>query len=364
MKSLSLILSTCSLLALSVFVLVWPQQIAAALNAASDGTLPWNSHNTQEVVGPTAAWTDMSTHKLFVCNGKWCWKYDLTSSQWENNGNPIDLTTDFGQGMTPKDGSVIPITAWEEYKNALVSLSKKNYLWLKNMADGSWFNGGTAISLSELAPWSVTVASSDGTQLFSKDGLTAAWTDKINSREFFCNGHWCWSYSYEESRWQNQDDQSRGRPFSVTEVFKVAPAPDGSTLTSHGGPQVAWTDDVKNVTTICNDGWCWTYTQKKDTNTNLLDDPALVFAWDDKNAAGLGQPYRFCEKFGTSASCGGAAQQAGDLNGDGHVTIFDYNSLLEKFGLTGAAAFHPADINKNGIVDIFDYNQLLANFGK
>jgi hypothetical protein len=349
---------------LSLFALIWPQQITAALNAAPDGTFPWDFHNTQEVVGPTTAWTDMNSHKLSVCNGNWCWTYNLTTSQWENNGNPVEFTTGFGKGIKPQDGSTVPITAWEEYKNKLVSLSRKNYIWLKNLTDGNWFNEGNAILLPELTPWNATVASTDGTNIFSGNGPTAAWTDKINSREFFCNGKWCWSYSYEESRWQNQDDQGRGRPFNITEVFKVAPAIDGSTLTTHGGPQVAWTDDVKNVSTICNDGWCWTYTQKKDTNTNLLDDPALVFAWDEKNAQGLGQPYRFCEKFGTPVGCKLSAPKVGDLNGDDQVSIFDYNILLEKFGSTGSAGFHPADIDKNGVVDIFDYNQLLENFGK
>ncbi len=39
----------------------------------------------------------------------------------------------------------------------------------------------------------------------------------------------------------------------------------------------------------------------------------------------------------------------GDLNGDGHVDIFDYNLLVSKFG-------NP--------YTIFDYNNLVANFGK
>jgi hypothetical protein len=52
----------------------------------------------------------------------------------------------------------------------------------------------------------------------------------------------------------------------------------------------------------------------------------------------------------------------GDIDGNGKVDIFDYNSLLSNFGKTGTNI--PGDYDKNGKVDIFDFNYLLTNFGK
>lgn len=54
----------------------------------------------------------------------------------------------------------------------------------------------------------------------------------------------------------------------------------------------------------------------------------------------------------------------GDLNDNGKVDIFDYNSFLGEFGKTAGPGFIPADIVVDGVVDIFDYNVLLSNFGK
>lgn len=55
---------------------------------------------------------------------------------------------------------------------------------------------------------------------------------------------------------------------------------------------------------------------------------------------------------------------SGDLNGDSHVDIFDYNILLRDFGKRGTPGFIPADINRDGSVDIFDYNIVTGNFGR
>jgi len=52
----------------------------------------------------------------------------------------------------------------------------------------------------------------------------------------------------------------------------------------------------------------------------------------------------------------------GDLDHNGKVDIFDYNLLLQNFGLT--ACGNAADIDGNCKVDIFDYNILVGNFGK
>ncbi len=52
----------------------------------------------------------------------------------------------------------------------------------------------------------------------------------------------------------------------------------------------------------------------------------------------------------------------GDLDRNGAVDIFDYNTLLGEFGKTGTGL--TSDIDKNGKVDIFDYNILVTNFGK
>jgi len=50
----------------------------------------------------------------------------------------------------------------------------------------------------------------------------------------------------------------------------------------------------------------------------------------------------------------------GDIDRDKDVDIFDYNGLVEEFGLTMPSY---ADIDTNGKVNIFDYNLLIENFG-
>jgi hypothetical protein len=52
----------------------------------------------------------------------------------------------------------------------------------------------------------------------------------------------------------------------------------------------------------------------------------------------------------------------GDLDFDGHVTIFDYNILVGNFGKSGTGL--QGDIDGNGLVDIFDYNLIVENFGR
>lgn len=54
---------------------------------------------------------------------------------------------------------------------------------------------------------------------------------------------------------------------------------------------------------------------------------------------------------------------SGDLDKNGKVDIFDYNTMLQNFGETGTAGWITADIDNNDKVDIFDYNILVGNFG-
>lgn len=63
-----------------------------------------------------------------------------------------------------------------------------------------------------------------------------------------------------------------------------------------------------------------------------------------------------------ASSTPSATPKPGDIDGNGKVDIFDYNTLLANFGKTGTNL--PGDLDQNGKVDIFDYNILLANFGK
>ncbi len=56
------------------------------------------------------------------------------------------------------------------------------------------------------------------------------------------------------------------------------------------------------------------------------------------------------------------AVKPGDVDGNGRVDIFDYNTLLTNYGKTGSGI--AGDLDQNGKVDIFDYNTLLTNFGR
>lgn len=50
----------------------------------------------------------------------------------------------------------------------------------------------------------------------------------------------------------------------------------------------------------------------------------------------------------------------GDTNGDGHVTIYDYNDVVSHYGTNWPAG----DFNRSGLVDIVDYNTVITNFGR
>jgi hypothetical protein len=60
----------------------------------------------------------------------------------------------------------------------------------------------------------------------------------------------------------------------------------------------------------------------------------------------------------SSTACQGA-----DIDRNGTVNIFDYNTMVGNFGKSGVGAAG-GDIDGNGIVNIFDYNTLIGNFGK
>ncbi len=257
--------------------------------------LPWSENTQQQQLGPTAAWTNAATHTGSICNGTWCWNLNFTTNTLENNGNPVDITTGFGAGLQASAWSNGgPTAGWEDYKHGLISLANQKYLWL--WGTGGWANNGQATDLTTQQYWKDTVAATDGTALLSGKGISAAWTDIPNSREYFCNGKWCWVFNYEELRWHNQDDAGKGRPFDISSLFKIAPNSKGVTITSSGGPGAAWTNDVAKKSTICNQGYCWSYTHRAGSRPDLLD-----VSWDRPNAQELGQPVTVCESFGVSA---------------------------------------------------------------
>lgn len=55
---------------------------------------------------------------------------------------------------------------------------------------------------------------------------------------------------------------------------------------------------------------------------------------------------------------GGIISQTGDINGDGHVDLLDYNILFSAWGATGSNL--AADLNHDGKVDILDFNILVS----
>jgi hypothetical protein len=270
------------------------------LEAATDGTLPWSKNSQQNRLGPTSAWTDQKSHIGVICNGTWCWQLNFSSNKLENSGNPTSLRSgSVSGGISAPDNALFwadggPTSGWEEYKNSLVSISNGKNMWL-------WTNSGLAsykpIDLSTQDYWKDTVAAADGTTLFSGKGITAAWTDKANSREYFCNTKWCWVFNYEELRWHNQDSSSKGRPFDITSLFKVAPSSTGISLTTNAGPTVGWTNDVSNTSVICNEGFCWSYKNKSGSRPDLLD-----VTWDRADGQNLGQAVTICEALGQEKS--------------------------------------------------------------
>lgn len=330
-----------------------PPPATNTVKAASDGTLPWSKNTGQNRLGPTAAWTDKTSHVGTICNGTWCWLRNFNTGKLENGGGPIDLKTGFGAGTVATNGvspwdNGGPTSGWEEYKNSLISLSNQKYMWL--WGTGGWAANGQGFDLSVQNYWKDTVASADGTTLFSGKGVTAAWTDKLNSREYLCNGKWCWVFNYEELRWHNQDSASKGRPFDVTSLFNMTPSSSGVSITTNGGPTVGWTNDVSNISVVCNEGFCWRYKNKTGSHPDLAD-----ITWEG--------PVSACEQMGESASvCGGGGDNPqpikGDFNQSNQVDIFDYNLLISKY----ASEFCDYNLAGTCSIDASDVEAFMALF--
>ena len=99
------------------------------------------------------------------------------------------------------------------------------------------------------------------------------------------------------------------------------------------------------------------HTPGSTTDTNLVDlEPVdIISSVTNLNVNG-NPPITYPE---TSTNPG---QKPGDIDNNGKVDIFDYNSLLTDFGKVQPNL--PTDLDKDGKVGIFDYNILLTNFGK
>jgi hypothetical protein len=63
----------------------------------------------------------------------------------------------------------------------------------------------------------------------------------------------------------------------------------------------------------------------------------------------------------TAVACAGSGAVTGDLNGDGHVNIFDLSIFLSHWQQTGSSL--PEDFNNDGVVNIFDLSILLSHYG-
>lgn len=66
----------------------------------------------------------------------------------------------------------------------------------------------------------------------------------------------------------------------------------------------------------------------------------------------------------TAPKEGALSMQAGDIINNNKIDIFDYNIIVQDFGIRMPASGSPADLDFDGDVDIFDYNLVVQNFGK
>ncbi len=138
----------------------------------------------------------------------------------------------------------------------------------------------------------------------------------------------------------------------MTGLLNVAPAPNGTTLFTNGGPTVGWTDDVRNKSTVCNNGWCWSYIHQAGARPDMLD-----VSWERINNQGQGQAFNPCVTWG-GTNCPGTpppAPRPGDFNGDNEVNIYDVNALISKLNTTTPGY----NLVGDAVVDIFDFNELL-----
>jgi hypothetical protein len=105
----------------------------------------------------------------------------------------------------------------------------------------------------------------------------------------------------------------------------------------------------------CGDVWS-NFLLKSNSPGHLASDEKVQ---TDLGAYGTG-PSTPGGPYGSSGSGGGGAVN-GDLNGDGHVNIFDLSIFLSHWQQSGASL--PEDFNNDGTVNIFDLSVLLSHYG-
>jgi hypothetical protein len=129
---------------------------------------------------------------------------------------------------------------------------------------------------------------------------------------------------------------------------------DGSALTDLGGYKVYWGTSPRTGT-IAPGG----YSNSQDVGN--------VTTYTVDNIADTGVTYFSVTAYDNSSShnesvfSGQVYKVPGDVDKNGTVNIFDYNTLKSNFGQTDCG--NVADIDLNCNVNIFDYNALKGNFG-
>lgn len=126
---------------------------ASQVQAGSDGTLPWTNG------GPKSGWTDDVNKAVSVCNGKWCWVYNFGNGTWANNGSPIDISTHSGwsavrpasDGTRPWSNGG-PTAGWTDTNSHNASVCNGKWCWIYKMNVG-WQNNGNPIDISTTTGW-------------------------------------------------------------------------------------------------------------------------------------------------------------------------------------------------------------------
>jgi uncharacterized protein (UPF0548 family) len=183
-------------------------------------TLPWTGGK-----GPTAGWVERRNGDVInaVCNGRYCWYYNITKSTWLDNGRPTQIPQAWSELKLPNGASVdMPrvrteglTAAWTDTSNNsnwVSTFCYEKYCWSFNQRDGNsstsgrtWANGGTAIDISKednpntngVEGWRTLLAGKQyeksGKHIYpwTDGGPTAGWS--YGNGTTICNRDYCWN---------------------------------------------------------------------------------------------------------------------------------------------------------------------------
>ncbi len=174
------------------------------LQPGSDGTYPWTDG------GPTAGWHGPKNKRVQICNRNWCWSWDYENQTWAST-SPVDISSSGNwANLTSPDGTKPwtnggPTAGWTNTQMGLTAVCNGKWCWNWDIESESWANE-TATDISQHSAWKSQVnPAPDGTYPWSNGGPTAGWLNSGMNLSAVLNQKWVWNYHIINGEWHNDN---------------------------------------------------------------------------------------------------------------------------------------------------------------